>query len=259
VSLATRIALSALSRPAGHAYGPGPSQRADLHVPRGPGPFPVAVLLHGGYWQARFGKLVCRPLAADLVRRGWAAWNLEYRRLGSGRGGGGGWPATFEDVADGIDALATLGDPRLDLERVALVGHSAGGQLALWAARRTLLPAGAVGSAPAVRPRAVVALAPVTDLARAGVHARALIGGTPDQVPERWRQADPRQAGPIPVPGLLVHPDGDLTVSPARSREYAQAVGGVELVQPAGEVHRDPIDPSSASWHAAADWLDRYR
>ena len=103
VPLIHRIALSSLTRPARHRYGPHADQVADLHVPRGAGPFPVAVLIHGGFWQTRYGKLVMRPLAGVLVACGWAAWNLEYRRLGRGDGG---WPATIDDVAAGIDALA---------------------------------------------------------------------------------------------------------------------------------------------------------
>jgi acetyl esterase/lipase len=120
----------------------------------------VAVVLHGGYWQAKYGKLTTRPLSVDLTRRGWAAWNVEYRRLG--RGQGGGWPQTFDDVARAIDLLADLGDPRLDLGRVAAVGHSAGGQLALWAGNRPGLPEGAPGASPRVTIGRVVALAPVT-------------------------------------------------------------------------------------------------
>ena len=259
MSLVTRIALSALARPARHAFGPDPSQVADLHVPAGPGPFPVAVLLHGGYWQPRYGKLVMRPVAADLARRGFAAWNVEYRRLGTGRGGGGGWPATFEDVAAGIDALAGLGDPRLDLERVGVVGHSAGGQLALWAAGRPGLPAGAPGTAPRVGLRVAVALAPVSDLAAAGGIARALMGGGPGDVPERYRQADPVRRVPLPLPVLLVHAADDATVSVARSREYARLAvaqgGDVALVEPPTGGHRAPIDPTTPAWAAAAEWL----
>lgn len=259
VPLPLRIAFSALTRPQPFRYGADPSQVADLHLPRRQrGPHPVAVVLHGGHWRNGFGKLVCRPLAADLAARGWAAWNLEYRRLGEGRGGGGGWPMTFADVAAGIDHLASLGDPRLDLDRVVLIGHSAGGQLALWAAGRSRLPSTAVGAAPQVHPRAVVALAPVTDLTRAGVHARTLLGGTPDQVPDRWEQADPVRAGAAPVPVLVVHPVEDRTVPVARSRSYVVAVGGdgdVRLVETPHEGHRDPIDPASRSWAAAATWL----
>ncbi len=190
LSLPLRVAAAALRRPQRVAYGPSPSQVADLHVPPGPGPHPVAVLLHGGYWTDRFGRGVCRPLALDLVRRGWAAWNVEFRRLGSG----GGWPATFADVAAGPTRSrgsttrgSTSGAPRSS-------GTPPAGQLALWAASRPALPAGAVGAGPRVRPSRVVALAPVTALRRAGGHARALLGGEPDAVPERWAQADPLAA-----------------------------------------------------------------
>ena len=254
--LEVRIALSLLRSGSVHAFGDDPSQVGELHLPRGRGPHPVAVVLHGGYWQTTYGKLVTRPLALELAGRGWAAWNLEYRRLGSGRGGGGGWPQTFEDVAHGIDHLARLDAP-LDLSRVVLVGHSAGGQLALWAAARPRLPAGAVGAAPAVVARAVAALAPVTNLERARVHAEQLLGGTAADVPERWRQADPVRAGAPPVPALVVHPTADETVPVKRSREYA-AQTGVELVETQG-AHRDPIDPTSAAWAAAARWLEAHR
>ena len=251
-----RIALSLLRRGSEHSFGPDPSQVGELHLPRGTGPHPVAVVLHGGYWKPRYAKLITRPLALDLAARGWAAWNLEYRRLGARRGGGGGWPQTFDDVATGIDHLATLDAP-LDLSRVVLVGHSAGGQLALWAARRPLLPTGAVGAVPVVTARAVVALAPVTNLERAREHADQLLGGTPGQVPDRWAQADPVQAGAPAVPALVVHGTADETVPVERSREYSRATG-VQLVETAG-VHRDPIDPTSQAWQAAADWLEQHR
>lgn len=256
MSLPLRIALSLARGAARHRYGADPSQVADLHLPSarsaGRGPYPVAVVLHGGHWQPPYGKLVCRPLALDLAARGWAAWNLEYRRLGTGRGGGGGWPMTFEDVAAGIDALAGLAAP-LDLSRVVLVGHSAGGQLALWAASRPALPAGAVGASPRVAATGVVALAPVTNLVRAGESAVRLVGGPVGELTERWAQADPMTAGPPGIPVLVVHPAGDQTIPVARSREYAAATGA-ELIETTG-VHRDPIDPTSPAWAAAAAWL----
>lgn len=169
---------------------------------------------------------------------------------------------TFDDVAAGIDHLAALEHPQLDLSRVVLVGHSAGGQLALWAAGRPSLPAGAVGSAPRVTASAVVALASVTNLERAGVHARSLLGGEPTVHPERWAQADPARSVPT-VPVLVAHPAADETVPLARSQEYVDrcrtAGAKVTLVAPEGEIHRDPIDPSSATWAAAVEWLDRAR
>ncbi len=256
MSLAARIALATLSRRARHRLGAHPSQVADLRVPRGGGPFPVAVVLHGGFWQVRYGRLVTAPIAADLARRGIASWNLEYRRLG----GGGGWPWTFDDVATGIDALADLADPRLDLGRVAAVGHSAGGQLALWAGARPALPPGAPGAGPRVPLAHVVGLAAVTDLASAGRVAAALVGGTPAEVPERFAQADPVRRVPLGVPVLLVHPREDRTVPVARSRAYAQAAqqrgGAVELVEPPGG-HVAPIDPASEAWRTAAQRLER--
>lgn len=250
--LEVRVALTLPRRGRPVSYGADPSQRLDLHVPRGRGPFPVAVVLHGGYWRTQYGKLVTRPLSLDLARRGWAVANLEYRRLGTGRGSGGGWPMTFDDVAAGIDHLARLDAP-LDLSDVSLVGHSAGGQLALWAARRSVLPSGAPGADPRVAARRVVALAPVTDLGRARDHTEVLLGGTADRVPERWMQADPSRFGAPPVPSLVVHPVDDETVPVKRSREYAER-WGVRLVETSGR-HRDPIDPTSPSWAAAVSWL----
>src|SRR5690242_20608338 len=114
-------------------YGPEPDQFAELWRPAGPtAPAPVAVLVHGGYWRHRYGLEYMRPLAEDLRRRGFAAWNLEYRRIG---GSGGGWPGTFQDVGAGVDALSDVDDP-LDLSRIAVIGHSAGGHLALWSCGR---------------------------------------------------------------------------------------------------------------------------
>jgi acetyl esterase/lipase len=218
-------------------------------VPRGSGPFPVVVTIHGGYWRAKFGKWVMRSIARDLVAGGRAVWNIEYRRMG--RGQGGGWPQTFDDVAAAIDHLAELGDPRLDAGDVVVVGHSAGGQLALWAASRTDSK---------IRVARVVALAPVTQMAAADA-AHELLGGTPDQVPERFAAVNPIERVPPPVPVLVVHGADDETVPLFRSHEYvdaARAAGGdVELVEPSPGGHRSHVDSRSAAWRAAADWIGR--
>ncbi len=257
LSLSIRIALSALRRPERYSYGPEPSQCADLHRPKGDGPHPVAVVIHGGYWQASYGKLITRPLCIDLARRGWAAWNIEYRRIG--RGQGGGWPATFADVAAGIDHLAAVGDLTLDLADLTVIGHSAGGQLALWAGSRPDLLDTTPGSKPVLSATRVIALAPVTDLRRAGDTAHALIGGTPEEVPDRYTQSNPIQQAPLGVPVLLSHPRDDRTVSVKGSRAYAQAAlasgADVTLLEPAGIDHSDITNPTSDGWKEVAAWL----
>jgi acetyl esterase/lipase len=263
-----RQILDFLARGQRHRYGPHSSQRADLYLPKGSWPFPVMIVIHGGSWQAGYGKIVMRGLAGDLVRRGWAVWNIEYRRLGNG----GGWPATFEDVATAIDYLPQLDAP-LDLERVSVLGHSAGGHLALWAAGRAKLPDGAPGalvSPSGMRLRRVISQAGVCDLAggwRAwrGGAVQALMGGGPQEVPERYALADPLLQVPLDIPVLLVHGVVDETVSIQLSRDYeraARAAGGaVELVEVEGEAgrHRAHIDPRGIAWAAVASRLDGYR
>ncbi|PTL60174.1 alpha/beta hydrolase family protein [Paraconexibacter algicola] len=235
--------------------------RAELLVPTGPGPHPVAIVVHGGYWRTQYGSLIMRPLCADLRRRGWATWNIEYGRIG--RGGRGGWPTTFTDVAAMVDHLTRLADERLDLSRVVVVGHSAGGQLALWIGGRAGLPVGAVGADPALTVAHVVALSPVTDMVRAGAPAAAVLGGTVQDVPDHFAQADPMRRLPLGVPVTIVHPVADATVPVARSREYvtaARAAGAdVELLEPATGGHREVIDPGHAAWRAAGERLDRLR
>src|SRR4051812_6326683 len=241
-----------LRRPERHRYGTDHRvQVADLYLPSGAGPHPVVVVLHGGNWRARYGKLVTAALSADLASRGVAAWNVEYRRIG--RGQGGGWPATLDDVAAAIDHLALLDDPRLALgPGVTALGHSAGGQLALWSASR------ADAKAPV---RRVVAQAAVCNLTVAGEPAWEFLGGTPEQVPERYDVADPMRLLPLGVPTLLVHGAEDETVPVARSREYAAAARAagddVTLVEPLPGNHRIHPDPRSEAWRAAAEWVAR--
>ncbi len=259
----TRLILDFLTRGESHRYGTHASQRADLYLPHGAGPHPVIVLIHGGSWHKRYGKVVMRGLAADLLRRGWAVWNIEYRRLGEG----GGWPETFDDVAAAIDHLRTLDAP-LDLDSVSLIGHSAGGHLALWAAGRAGLPAGAPGAAPAIEPRRAIGQAPVADLAGAyrlwhGGAVQALMGGGPEQYPARYAIADPIGLLPLAMPTLVVHGSTDATVSVELSRHYAEraaaAGAAIELVEIEGAAggHRAHIDPRGRAWAAVTDWLER--
>jgi acetyl esterase/lipase len=261
-----RLILDFLRRGRTHRYGPHRSQRAELHLPAGEGSHPVMVVIHGGSWQARYGKVVMRGLVGDLVRRGWAVWNIEYRRVGDG----GGWPATFADVAAAIDHLTDVDAP-LDLARVCVLGHSAGGHLALWAASRGKLPAGVPGHVPLSPPvplRHVFVQAGVCDLASAyrrwrGGAARALMGGGPEELPDRYAAADPIALVPADVPVLLVHGVPDEVVSVKLSRSYAAAAraaaGTVELVELVGEAgrHRAHLDPRGAAWAAVTQRLPR--
>jgi acetyl esterase/lipase len=262
----TRQILDFLTRGQSHRYGSHRSQRADLHLPKGPGPHPAMVLIHGGSWQARYGKIVMRGLAGDLVRRGWAVWNIEYRRIGNG----GGWPETFADVAAAVDYLGGIDAP-VDLGRVSILGHSAGGHLALWAAGRAKLSAdapGALGHSAKLRLRRVIAQAGVCDLAGAyrkwhGGLVDTLMGGSPEQRPERYAIGDPLARVPLEIPVLLVHGVEDATVSIGLSRAYARAAvaagGDVELVEIEGPdgVHRAHIDPRGVAWAAVVSRLER--
>jgi acetyl esterase/lipase len=239
-----------------HRYGSHFHQFADLHVPPGEGPFPVAVLLHGGFWREQHTLDLMEPHARDLVRRGWAAWNVEFRRVGEVSGGG--YPVTLEDAAAAVDALAGLGAP-LDLDRVVAIGHSAGGQLALWAAVR-----------PDARVRfaGVVAQAGVLDLRAAerdpdGEAAIAIfLGGPAAEVPERYADASPIERLPIGVPQLLVHGDADVRVPVDTSRRYAEAARAagddVELVLRPGEDHFVHLDTAGGAWADVVGWLERF-
>ena len=257
-----------LTAPRSYRYGTDHRcQQADLYLPAGSGPHPVVVVIHGGAWTAGYGKVVMRALAGNLARRGFAAWNIEYRRIG--RGQGGGWPATFVDVAAAIDTLATVPAP-LDLRRVTFFGHSAGGQLALWAAGRRRLRQGDPGADPLIEPVGAISAAGVNDLAqsfREAPHGAVgvLMGGGPDEQPERYAVADPIGEVPLPIPVLLVHGTDDETVSVRRSRDYAQAArargGEVDLVEIAGAAgrHRSHVSPTSESFKAVAGWLESRR
>src|SRR5579863_8740482 len=205
-----------------HGYGPAASQVGDLHLPKAKHP-PVIVLLHGGFWRLPYGYDQMTQLAEDLARRGYAAWNLEYRRLGEA---GGGWPGTLKDASDGIDYLAQLkaDGADLDLTRVVTVGHSAGGHLALWAAGLRRLETG--DAPPKVKVMAAVGQAPAADLKRVyelGCSNRValeLTGGTPAEYPERYRFASSRAQLPLGVPQLIVHGADDDTVIPDIGRDY---------------------------------------
>ncbi|MEH0936844.1 alpha/beta hydrolase family protein [Micromonospora psammae] len=231
------------------AYGAHPDQVADLRRPAGDGPArPLVAVLHGGFWRAEYDRAHTGPLAAALAGLGWPVAQLEYRRTGQP---GGGWPGTLTDVLAGVAALPELAARALP-GRVAagpplLLGHSAGGHLALYAAAH----------APAAV-RGVLALAPVADLAEAyrldldGGAVAALLGGGPAEHPDRYATTDPRALVPLRTRTVILHGVLDRQVPIALSRSYAaaaQAAGSeVTLVELPECEHFGLIDPLSAAW-----------
>ncbi|SHG51412.1 Prolyl oligopeptidase family protein [Jatrophihabitans endophyticus] len=242
------------------AYGDDPSQFGELTLPGG-APRGVVVVIHGGFWRAQYDLSLGRPLATDLAAHGWATWNLEYRRVGDG----GGWPTTLRDVAAGIDRLGDLDlDLDLDTAAVVAVGHSAGGQLAVWAAGRAGLRADDPGARPAVTLAGVVSQAGVLDLAtaaRTGVGDGApqqFVGGEPTAVPERYRVADPITQVPLAAPVLCLHAKADANVPYAQSRAYVAAArdaGGHAALRTTEGDHFTLIDTATTAWAAARDAL----
>ncbi|MEV5960448.1 alpha/beta fold hydrolase [Kribbella sp. NPDC051952] len=233
-------------------YGSDEAQIAELHLPPGTGKVPAAVVIHGGFWMSDYGMSLASPLAADLATVGIAGYAIEYRRVGNG----GGWPATFEDVAAAIDELAS--EPRVDLSKVVAIGHSAGGQLALWAAGRGGLPQDAPGASPRVWIRGAVSQAGVLDLISAyreqlgGSAVQDFLGTTPELNRSRYVLASPYERLPLKVPVALVHGTRDGAVPIIQSQRYrdaARAAGDeVTLTELPHVDHFELIDPHNEAW-----------
>ena len=148
-------------------YGDHPSQFGELRIPELPGPKPVVITIHGGFWQSKYGLEENDPLDEDLTSRGYATWNIEYRRVGED---GGGWPGTLMDVIDAVNHLTQIEERfQLDLSRVVILGHSAGGHLALWlASRMNKVQMDEINRTLLVPIQRVISLAGVSDLGRCG-------------------------------------------------------------------------------------------
>jgi acetyl esterase/lipase len=233
-----------------YRYGQHPSQYAEVSLPPGGEAAPVVVIVHGGFWKTGYDTGLGYPLATDLARRGFAAANVEYRRVGPG--GGGGWPQTGHDVAAAVDALGTDGQQlaagRLDTSRVVGLGHSAGGQLAAWVAARR----GA-----AVPMTGVVAQAGVLDLVRAaengvgGDAVQNLLGGSPAVKPDAYADASPVARTPLGVPSICVHGRDDDIVPIDQSERFVTAAaqrGDRSELRPFDGDHFAPIAVDSPAW-----------
>lgn len=243
------------------AYGNDSSQYGELRVPAGPGPHPVAVLVHGGCFKAAYATLrYLSPMADALKAAGIATWNVEYRRLGQP---GGGWPGTYLDVGAAVDYLRDLAGPNaLDLDHVVIVGHSAGGHLATWAAARVRVPAGSdIHSDDPLPVRGVLDLAGPLDLTAniAGYEKLCgdtvitwLLGGTPAAVPERYAQASPIRLLPFGVPQVIVIGEYEKFVPRPLDEAYvrvARAAGDrVRLIVVPGVGHFEIASPRTTPW-----------
>ena len=224
-------------------YGNDEQHYGDLRLPKGAGPFPAALFVHGGFWRARYdlshGGFIC----AALTKAGLVTWNLEYRRVGNR---GGGWPGSFEDVSAGYQFLRQLANKYpIDSKRIIVLGHSAGGQLALALAahHKTL--------------HAAVSLAGLVNLRRAWeLHlsndaVADFLGGPPERIAEHYHEASPAELD-IRCGQLLVHGAQDDTVPIQMSRDYAkqkrQRGEDVSLLEIAKVGHFDIVDPESKIW-----------
>jgi pimeloyl-ACP methyl ester carboxylesterase len=242
-------------------YGSDPLQQGELRLPKGKGPFPVAVVIHGGCWDAKMEDWQgTAPLAEALAARGIASWNIEYRRTGDP---GGGYPGTFQDVAAATDYLAVLAKTQpLDLGHVAVVGHSAGAHLALWVAARPTLH-DPIAGAMTVKPVTAVAidgpgtLAPFVGIDAEVCGAPAIVpfmGGTPAEKPAAYTLASPQDHLPLGVHQLIVV--GVLDAMTAPYTQAALAAGDtVVKLAPGGADHFNIITPGTPQGKQVADFI----
>lgn len=248
------------------AYGKDPLQFAELRLPHKPGPYPVVIVIHGGCWVSKFADLHNTAALADALRaNGYATWNIEYRREDNA---GGGWPGTFADVATAADFLTTIADKySLDLNRVIVIGHSAGGQLALWlAARHRIPPSNQLYSAKPLAVRGVIALGGVTDMKAFREYNNAngicdssdvigkLLGNTEEQITKRYHAVSPIELLPFNIPQILIYGKDDKVVPTTFGKSYqhvAQSKGDtVEIVEVPFAAHHELIVPNAVSWPA---------
>jgi acetyl esterase/lipase len=219
-------------------YGDDPNQFGELRLPQAPGPHPVVIFIHGGYWRAAYDLNHAGHMCVAIAKAGYAVWSLEYRRTGQP---GGGYPGTFDDIRAGAKRLTNI--PNLDLSRVAVAGHSAGGHLALWLAAQN-----------AVELRSVAALAAVSDLRLAydmnlgGGAVRALMGCAPKDCGGIYTASSPIELLPLKVPQRLLHGTADDVVPFELSQRFAKASKNAQLVSLPGAGHFELIDPRSKEW-----------
>ena len=260
MTLRDYLALSGPAPSRHVAYGAAPSQFAELFQPAGDGPFPVAVIIHGGCWAKEFGGITqMRNMAGDLSRQGIAVWNVEYRRYDEE---GGGYPGMYHDVATAMDRLRALApEHKLNLSRIVLVGHSAGGHLAQWAGSRARLPRSSpLYVADPLQVPTVISLGGLADLRNEAALIQSscdrgtaqLAGVASAERPDVFADTSPAEMLPSGVRTVLIHGELD-TIAPLRAGEdyarRARAAGDAAdvIVLPGGS-HYDEVAATSPSW-----------
>jgi acetyl esterase/lipase len=232
------------------SYGEDALQFGELRLPETSGPHPVAVFIHGGCWLNQFSLDHVAVMSRALANQGYAVWTPEYRRVGDA---GGGWSGTFDDITRSVVFLRRItAEYLLDLRRVIVMGHSAGGHLALWLAAQNNLPL-----------RGVISLAGICDLKayeRLGNDCAAslpgLLGGTSRDVPERWAKASPIELLPIDIRVSLIHGERDAIVPLSQSASFA-AAAGCELHVVRGGGHFDMVSPHANAFEIICQTLQR--
>jgi acetyl esterase/lipase len=234
------------------SYGPLAEQFGELRLPKSGILHAVVVFIHGGCWLNKFGVDHVTAISRALANQGYAVWSPEYRRVGDA---GGGWPGTFEDISRSVQVLSEFaGEYGLRLDRVIVMGHSAGGHLALWLAGQR--------SNRALPVRGVISLAGIADLLAYEELANEcasslprLLGGSSRQQPERWAEADPLRLMPFGVPATFIHGEFDEIVPLSQSENAAKATGGALHVVKGGG-HFDMVSPYADAFQVICKALE---
>ncbi|WP_439882525.1 alpha/beta hydrolase family protein [Pontibacter sp. MBLB2868] len=253
--------IAAMPQPGtGHLikYGPDSLQYGALRLPEGKGPFPVIVVIHGGCWLSAYNSEYMSHVSEALTKAGYATWNIEFRRVGDV---GGGFPGTFLDVAKGTDYVRELAKMYpVNARKVIVMGHSAGGHLALWlAARKNLSPGSELYTRRPLKLKGVVSLAGIPDLESYSLDKGScnaavpqLMGGMPEDLPAKYAAASPIKLLPLQVPQRLIQGDLDPIVPVSQSQQYTKAAQNKDddarmiLVENAG--HFDLVAPQTEAW-----------
>ncbi len=260
----TRVPLEADGR---ESYGTKTENFIEFRFPRGSGPFPVLLVIHGGFWRAAYDLVHMGHLCAAVTYTGVTTCNVEYRRVGDA---GGAWPGTFQDVVRATDYIfeKMSSDSRFDVDKVVALGFSAGGHLALWlSGRHRVRSDSPISSKPVGQLAGVVSIAGVTDLRKAwagrvgGDAVERLLGGTPEQHPERYDAGSPIELLPVGVKQVLIHGTADEIVPVSQSETFAERAKRLgdepRLVKLEGVGHFETVDPESAAWPQVASEIRR--